>query len=85
MKVLWVARLARPDLMKATTDLASAVSKWSANDDKKAYRLICYMHHTADLQLVGHVADPASDVKLTLWVDADFGGDRLNALSLIHI
>ena len=31
MKDLWVARLARPDLTKAMTDLAAKVSKWTRN------------------------------------------------------
>ena len=43
MKNLWVARLARPDLQKPITDLATHLNCWSVNDDKRLYRLACYM------------------------------------------
>ena len=42
MKSLWASRLSRPDTQKPTCDLASNVSKWSRNDDKRMERLIGY-------------------------------------------
>ena len=34
MKVLWAARLARPDLTRPTCKLASKGQSWTKNDDK---------------------------------------------------
>ena len=76
MKGLWVARLARPDLLKPITALARHVQSWSKNCDKQLHRLMCYMSATPDLKLTGRVGDPINDVHLRLYVDADFAGDR---------
>ena len=35
MKSLWLARLARPDVMKPLSDLTRRVTCWSAADDKR--------------------------------------------------
>ena len=43
MKALWVARLARPACSKAIGDLTTKVTKWSKNDDKRLFRLFCYI------------------------------------------
>ena len=40
MKDLWAARLARPDLARGVCRLASRITKWSKNDDKKVKRLM---------------------------------------------
>ena len=37
MKQLWLARLARPDLVKAINLLACKVQNWIRNDDKRLY------------------------------------------------
>ena len=81
MKALWLARLARPDLQKAICDLASRVSCWSRNDDKRLYRLVCYIHSTSGYRLRGSVNDPATQLELKLYVDADFCGDSNNTRS----
>ena len=76
MKALWVARLARPDLLKPITALARHVQSWTRNCDKQLYRLICYMHSTPELKLTGSINDPLDKVELRLYVDADFAGSR---------
>ena len=81
MKCLWLGRLARPDIIKPIGDLATQVQKWSKNCDKALHRLICYIHSTLDHRLIGTVNDPAESLRLRLYVDADFAGDRLDAKS----
>ena len=81
MKLLWLGRLARPDIIKAISDLASHIQSWSRNDDKQLYRLICYVNSTKDLKFTGFVGDPLDKLKLRLYADADFAGDRLDAKS----
>ena len=51
------------------------------NCDKQLYRLICYIHTTKHYKLVGVVGDKLDDLKLRLYVDADFCGERLHTKS----
>ena len=44
MKQLWLARLARPDLIKAINILSSRIQKWSRKDGKRLYRLTRYLN-----------------------------------------
>jgi hypothetical protein len=79
MKLLWLARLSRPDLIKPIGDLARDVQKWSINNDKALHRLVCYVQSTLEYRLTGTVNDPLDQLMLKLCVDADFAGDRINA------
>ena len=81
MKDLWLARLSRPDIQRAICYLASHVSKWSVNDDKKLHRLMCYLNSTPNLHLGGYCRDPPDKLELQLWVDADFSGETDDAKS----
>ena len=76
MKCLWLGRLARPDIIKPIGDLSTKVQSWTANCDKRLYRLLCYIHATIDHRLVAHITDPAKDLQLTLYSDADFAGEK---------
>ena len=79
MKALWLGRLSRPDIIKPIGDLATCVQKWSRNNDRQAHRLICYIDSTKLHRLVGHVDDCPDDLKLSLYVDADFAGEKAHA------
>ena len=48
LKCLYLARLARPDLLWSVNTLAREVTKWSVACDKRLHRLISYIHHTRD-------------------------------------
>ena len=75
MKVLWAARLARPDLSRACNKLTTKVQNWSSNDDRKLRRLIEYMEKTKNLVLEGFICDPPDKLELWLFVDADLASD----------
>ena len=81
MKCLWLGRLARPDIVKPIGDLATQVQKWTIHSDKALFRLMCYIHSSLGHRLVGTVGDKAGDLRLRLYVDADFAGDRLDCKS----
>ena len=81
MKDLWLGRLSRPDFIKPITDLATKVQKWSRNQDKQLFRLICYMNSTSHYRLTGKVGDPPDKLKLLLFVDADLAGDPSDSKS----
>ena len=76
MKVLFAARMARFDLLRATQGLASRVTKWSHDCDVALHRLMCYVHSTLDLAMVGFVGDEPIDCKLWLFADSDHAGEH---------
>ena len=55
MKVLFAARMARYDLIRAVQGLAARVTKWSSDREKALHRLICYIHSTLDYKLKAFV------------------------------
>ena len=74
MKILYAARLCRFDLLRAVCHLATFVSKWTSECDRKLHRLVCYIHSTKHLRMIGWVGDPLAAVQPHLFADADFGG-----------
>ena len=76
MKILYGARAARWDLLKAVQLLATRVTKWTLECDKALHRLICYIDSTSDFVLRGYVGDDAAAWRLRLFADADFAGER---------
>ena len=75
MKDLWVGRLARPDIIQIVSDLATKVQAWSKNEDKRLYRLICYLNSTLHYKLCGKIGDTSDKLRLLLFVDADLAGN----------
>ena len=81
MKCLWLGRLARPDIIKPIGDLATQVQNWTLNCDKRLYRLLCYIGSTIDHRLVARLDNAPKDIQLSLYIDADFAGDRESSRS----
>ena len=75
MKILFAARMARYDLLRATQSLASRVSKWSTECDSALHRLVSYIHCSKDLKMLGFIGDKFSDCRLWLFADADWAGE----------
>ena len=76
MKILFAARMARFDLLRATQSLASRVTKWSIECDVGLHRLVSYIHHTKNQYLEGFVGDSFEECQLWLFADADFAGEH---------
>ena len=74
MKMMWLARLARPDLLRVTTWLATKIQKWCSGCDVALYRAICYIDSTKSSLLTGHINDDSDDVFIEYFVDADLCG-----------
>ena len=79
MKVLYGARMARFDLLRAVCALATCVTKWDHDCDRKLHRLMCYIWSTKHYRLIGWVGD--NDVDPNLYTDADFAGNSYNMRS----
>ena len=74
MKILWLARLSRPDLLVAVTTLASHVCSWRKNDDRRVHRLVGYILNSVDHAMILCINDPPSELRLVLYCDSDFAG-----------
>ena len=57
MKILFAARMARFDLLRATQSLAPRVTKWSTECDVALHRLVSYIHCTKHHFLEGFIGD----------------------------
>ena len=75
MKILFAARMARPDLLRATQSLASRVTKWSIECDIALHRLVAYVHSSTKVYMEGFVGDSFDDCQLWLFADADHAGE----------
>ena len=76
MKILFAARMARYDLLRATQALASRVTKWSEDCDVGLHRLVSYINSTLDLTMQSFIGDRFRDCQLWLFADADFAGEH---------
>ena len=74
---MYVARIARPDLLVAITRLASKIHKWTLDSDRKVKRLFDYLQCHCDIYLKGWIRLKDKDiVELWAWPDADLAGDK---------
>ena len=58
---------------KAKGFLATKVQAWTRVHDKKLLRLIQYLQYSLDYRLTASCQDDPKDLRLELYVDADFG------------
>ena len=76
MKILFAARMARFDFLRATQSLASRVTKWSVECDIALHRLVAYINCSKDQFLEGFIGDDFKDCQLWLFADADHAGEH---------
>ena len=69
MKLLFAARMARYDLLRAVQGLASRITKWSTDCDKALHRLMCYVNSTIHYKMSGFI-------ELWLFADSDHAGEH---------
>ena len=74
MKILYAARYARMDLLRAVCVLAQNVSRWTRDCDVKLYRLVCYINCSLHVRMTGWIGDNIDDLTVDLFADADFAG-----------
>ena len=78
MKILFAARMARFDLLRAVQGLAARVTKWSEECDKALHRLVCYINSSLDYKAQAFIGDAVEDCNLWLFADADHAGEYDN-------
>ena len=75
MKLMWLSRLARLDLLRCTCFLARRVNAWSSEEDLLLSRAIGYLNHSADRLLTGSLGMRESELFVEAFCDADFAGE----------
>ena len=74
MKILYAARMARFDLLRATCRLACYITKWTPPCDRQLHLLICYINSSLSVRMTGWVGDKACDLNPHVYADADLAG-----------
>ena len=74
MKVMYGARMARPDLLRPVQALARFMTKWTRQQDLELHKLMCYIHTTKSWKTVGWVGDDIKDISTVIYSDADWAG-----------
>jgi hypothetical protein len=83
MSLMYLARMSRPDLVWAVTDLSTALTKWTTAFDKKLEQVIQYLRHTLDYSLKGRVYIGCKpDAFLLSYADSDLGGGDAHTRSI---
>eukprot|EP00972_Heterocapsa_arctica_P055945 8252013-Heterocapsa_arctica.AAC.1 len=76
MKLMYAARMAVPNLIVAVGRLASELSRWTAESDRKLHRLYSYVYSCSNLKLTGTLSTKdLDDVTIIAWPDADLNSD----------
>ena len=71
-KLLYCARLARPDFMLAINLLSRNFTTWTVYHDRSFHRVLEYAQHSQEFMLRGHVGSGA--ISQELYCDADHAG-----------
>ncbi len=74
MTIMYSGRVARFDLLKVISLLASRITKWDSDCDRRLHRLMCYLKKTRADVMTGWVGDDPSLLTAHLFADADFAG-----------
>ena len=72
MTVMFAACWARADLLRAIGFLASNLHEWGETQDRRLFRLMCYVNKTLQLRLIAFIGDEPSSLELVAYSDADF-------------
>ena len=81
LKILFFARISRPDLLCSVDTLARDVTRWTVACDRRLLRLVSFIHCTKHWVIKSIVGDPVTDLKLALYSDASFAGDLKDSKS----
>ena len=78
MKLMYAARMARWDLLRAISHLACFMTSWTPDCDKRLHRIMCYVNSTYGLRQVAWIGDDpfvkAGSIEPHMYADADLGG-----------
>jgi hypothetical protein len=67
MTLLYPARLARFDILKAFGFLAKCITRWDAKCDARLHHLMCYINTTLRERMIGFIGDDPISLTLHLY------------------
>ncbi len=74
MKIMYIARFARQDLLRAVGVLTTMITRWDERCDRKLFRIIKFINGAVSWRQVGFIGDSPSNLQHGLFSDADFAG-----------
>ena len=74
MQILYGARFARADLLRAVCVLARRITKWDHACDKRFLRLVSYINSTLHYRMRGWIGDSPQKLEQHYFSDADVAG-----------
>ncbi len=78
---MYGARLARPDLLRCVSSLATQLTKWGPMEDERLHRMMSYIQSSVSYRQICFVGDAPNQLSLALFADADFAGDLMDRKS----
>ena len=78
--LLFLARMARPDVLPAVVRLTRFVTKWRRIHDGALVRIFAYLRAT-EAEVMTYRVRVGSELKVIIWSDADLGGDPTDTKS----
>ena len=81
MQLLYGARFARPDLLRAISYLARKITRWRPMQDQQLFRLVCYVRSTLSFRQFAWIGDKRDQLTLHLFTDADLASDPEDSVS----
>ena len=74
MRILYAAREARFDLLRAVNKMSCVVAYWNSDADLRLQRLVSYIKSTLHYRQYGWIGDSPKDLQPHAYTDADFAG-----------
>ena len=68
--------MAKPEMLRCIGVMATMLTRWTSLEDKKLHRAISYLHRRSDDALIGFIANPPERLRIALFADSDFAGDK---------
>ncbi len=81
MRIMYIARFARQDLLRAVGALTTMIARWGELCDRKLFRTIRYINGAVSWRQIGFVGVSPENLQLGLFSDADSAGDRADMWS----
>ena len=81
MKIIYLARCRRFDLLHPVSLLAREVTEWNRACDKRLHRLVCDLNSTRTRNLEAFVGDEPCDCTMIVYADTSYADDSNNSRS----
>jgi hypothetical protein len=72
MKIMYAARMARPDLIRTISSVARFLTKWNEQTDKRLQRLMSYIHHSYSYRMYAYMGAGQQVFSLDVYSDSDY-------------